>query len=681
MAMRNHLDLHWLQLSLISLICFTLIAPIKTQAAGPRYPDQRQTNIENGKITMVYTAEGSTRVSEVMLLEIHLVYRSVIQIRHGAATEHVTVQGNSKITWEFGNEPGVTETYAYHQDQRSDISGGIEVVYSSKLNRAYFYPDLEISRNVQAKHIMVDTEDERICGVATDGRIPGQLASSQSPDQDALGIMETTWNNGKMSGAVNRPLKAWCTGESVIWVPTGIDPPDYSMVGVVDGSLKVTWSFGDTPAKDDMYIRPDNPADYERWIPVASELGGGSGQLSFTAGFTAKDNNSEPMKGRIHFWLRNVSKNPGYCTNYPVNGKGRESSGDDLRFAPGQDGIVIDPDNPRHAYTESKEATEAAIIVESRDSGGFGSIQATCEELGMIALYEAAGGESIPIPADTNGNHVADYWERQMGILSKNCPETWDEDPYPAGQRRNGDGYTLYEEYRGFMTKSGFIRTNPTKKDVFVYDPDGLVKTYYEPYNPAKLALHYIDPTMMKFSGEARNPENRWVNLNTPSERQYAKQYAIFVKRWAVMGDTGGEISHATDQLNELDQYAWTKNPLKSIYLLKISPGTIEMAVRKIEDPNVRQKAYQLLLTSTVIHEFGHYLGIRHHAEDEGASSGVFDCAMRYNTKDEYAHPELLQPQFRYCTKGEKYKVAQDQTFVEKPAHNCFGQIDVKSDP
>jgi hypothetical protein len=27
---------------------------------------------------------------------------------------------------------------------------------------------------------------------------------------------------------------------------------------------------------------------------------------------------------------------------------------------------------------------------------------------------------------------------------------TWDEDPTPSGQARNGDGITNYEEYRGF---------------------------------------------------------------------------------------------------------------------------------------------------------------------------------------------------------------------------------------
>ncbi len=675
--MKKGLSRYLFQLSLWLFICLASFCPIKLQAAKPTYPDMRQTVVKDGTITKVYSASGTTQIMEHEKYIVNLVYTSTTQIRQRVITEKVSVQGSIKTLTTFDGET-IEQTYAISHTETNDLFGDMEIYYSQKLNRAYFYPGILFGRQVPATHTALGMKQKTTFHLGSTD-IPGQSLQGRLPGNDQSSFVETAWNNGSTNGSITQNLNAWTDGMSLRWDSQDQGAPSPPL----KGSLNISWSFGSSPAKDRMFIRPENPKEYERLVPTAAELGDESDrrEISFTSGFEENEGSHEPLKGRIHFWLRNVSKNPGYCTNYSIGGKSQDTSGDDLRFVSGQDGIIIDPADPRHAYTESKETSEATIIVESRDAGAFGSIQATCEELGLIAKYEATGGQSIAIPADTNNNHIADYWEQQMGILHNNYKETWDEDAYPAEQRRNGDGYTLFEEYRGFMTKNGFIRTHPSKKDVFVYDPDELIKTYYEPYNPAKLALHYIDPTMMKFNGEANNPDNRWVNVNTPPERCYTRQYAIFVKRWTIMDDTGGEVSRVTDKLNKLDAYSWTKNPVKSIYMLKISPGTIEMAVRKIENLAVRQNTFQLLLTSTVIHEFGHYIGIRHHMEGAQASSGVFDCAMRYNTEAEYTHPELLKPQYRYCMKGEKYKVPQGMNFIEKPAHNCFGQIDIKSDP
>ena len=59
-------------------------------------------------------------------------------------------------------------------------------------------------------------------------------------------------------------------------------------------------------------------------------------------------------------------------------------------------------------------------------------------------------------------------------------PLTWDEDSKPEKQKDNGDGYTLFEEYRGFAVhkpnetaadkQDVFVRTDPDQKDVFIYD-------------------------------------------------------------------------------------------------------------------------------------------------------------------------------------------------------------------
>jgi len=43
----------------------------------------------------------------------------------------------------------------------------------------------------------------------------------------------------------------------------------------------------------------------------------------------------------------------------------------------------------------------------------------------------------------------------------------------PANQPRPGDGFSRYEEYRGFMVQRSHQRLNPNVKDVFIYNPYG----------------------------------------------------------------------------------------------------------------------------------------------------------------------------------------------------------------
>lgn len=512
------------------------------------------------------------------------------------------------------------------------------------------------------------------------------------------GWLETASPQGTTNGSFTMPLFfdgiTWRTEES--YQEGGLDPrrvPERNAQLIWPGSIQVIWAFGDQMTEGKMTIAAADQATYTAWypIPVDDERYGLAAKLEFIARIEPKEKGRPTSggqlapKGKIHFWLNDVSRSKGKCSNFPVAGAAK----DDLRFAPNQAGLMIDPANPRHAYTE-KICAAATVEVEALDTGAYGSLQATCDDLGLVAEDERTRLQSIAIPMDDNHNHIADAWEKSMGVYQKNYLATDDDDNQPANQRRGGDGYTVYEEYRGFMTLAGFVRANPLKKDLFVYDPDGLVKQWYEPYNPAKLVLHFIDPTMMKFNGNAQDPENRRVNGNSSEDQMYARQYAMFVKQWATMSDgVVGEASDTVlaDLLNNIsDQGDAFDQPLKKFYVVKVAPGTLEKRLAGISDLAVKQDIYTKVMATTVIHEMGHAMGIRHHREggqetDASISGGVFDCAMRYNIEAEYKHSKLLKEQTRYCVKGETWQKATADGFADLPSDDCFGQIDVKSDP
>ena len=535
---------------------------------------------------------------------------------------------------------------------------------------------------------------------------------NNNSDYAGMGWIETHSSQGMTSGSITKPvfMNSFLWATEKYFKQLGKNP--YSTPKNKDsilwkGKLNITWALGGKTPKARLTISPTDKKDYEDWIPIpdnVDDLFGDSESIYFTAKIEPKEEGKIEPKGIIHFWLCDVSQEKGECTNFPLFGDNE----DDLRFVPGP-GLVIDPQNPRHAYTKSP-CYEAIVEVEATDTGAYGVLQATCEELSLIAENELTNTHYISIPMDNNNNHIADAWEEKLGIYSSSNTALDDFDNIPSGQRRNGDGYTLYEEYRGFVTLDGYCRTNPLEKDLFIYDQDRLIKDYYEPLNPAELKLHYINPDLMRFSKSVTHKEHRWVNFNS-NELMHAKQYAMHVIKWDTtltkeIGNLpGGKVcwEEFVNNGTITDIQAWNQ-PLRYFYLIKINvDGThLKNSLRTHLVPDVRSKIFELYLRRTIIHEFGHAIGIRHHLKDlraekedeEEKVSGVSDCAMREPSAIEKARPELYKPSFRYCRKGETYikeivkKEIDDEgnervvsvDLVTMPAHGCFEQIDIKSD-
>jgi len=70
----------------------------------------------------------------------------------------------------------------------------------------------------------------------------------------------------------------------------------------------------------------------------------------------------------------------------------------------------------------------------------------------------------INIPFDDNRNYISDAWEYDEGKDPKE-----DEDDDPHSDIYKGDGLSRYDEYRGFFTQEGYIRTNPNHKGMCLF--------------------------------------------------------------------------------------------------------------------------------------------------------------------------------------------------------------------
>lgn len=224
-------------------------------------------------------------------------------------------------------------------------------------------------------------------------------------------------------------------------------------------------------------IEAENKDEYEKWLPGNEEYPESFKPVSFKAKFEDSQQNDT-----INFDLLKISHLPGICTNYPILGDKPPKEEPDIYFAP-QD-KQTDPNikilNDSQAVT-TKRVNEAIIVVYSRDFGGHAILKARSFFSSDVAVCPYDDDYSIEIPNDQNGNHIADAWEKEMGVDGIDKLE--DSDKLPAGMNREGDGLTAFEEYRGFISEKDVIascdadhtkragkhvRTSPVCRDIFI---------------------------------------------------------------------------------------------------------------------------------------------------------------------------------------------------------------------
>lgn len=124
----------------------------------------------------------------------------------------------------------------------------------------------------------------------------------------------------------------------------------------------------------------------------------------------------------------------------------------------------------------TKGLKSVAITVSSFDGAAIGRLSVLAIIDGENTVINAhLDGDlertEVSIPYDSDGNTIADAWEKENHIQGKSLDT--DEDAEPQGDGHNGDGLTVWEEYRGFLEDGKHIRTNPQQKDLFICDTYG----------------------------------------------------------------------------------------------------------------------------------------------------------------------------------------------------------------
>ncbi len=211
---------------------------------------------------------------------------------------------------------------------------------------------------------------------------------------------------------------------------------------------------------------------YEKWIPRGSPSGAAGSHLVVKARLQATDGGAVKARvDRFSFRLEDTSREPGVCMNFPrVRAPTPEKPATfDLKFAPsgttdaGRQAIELPPlqDDPDHPHAEAH--------VDCFDYGAWSSLSVTAALADGRTITGHLKGDPaaivIPLPKRSGGSLIADAWKEEHGVSAGDAD---DPEKLPSAGKEPGDGFTLYEEYRGFVENGKHLSGDPKKIDFFV---------------------------------------------------------------------------------------------------------------------------------------------------------------------------------------------------------------------
>ena len=168
------------------------------------------------------------------------------------------------------------------------------------------------------------------------------------------------------------------------------------------------------------------------------------------------------------FQLLDVSKEPGVALNFPEASKAKDDY--DVHFI-AELNLPTDIMSPDRLTLETKGGTQALAAILPFDWGAYATLKVTAYMQNGDTITGYLSGHSeiieIPIPRRNSNSNIADKWKQDKGVASLNDND--DNENEPMGDGHTGDGFTLYEEYRGFYEKGKHIFGDPERKDLFIY--------------------------------------------------------------------------------------------------------------------------------------------------------------------------------------------------------------------
>ncbi|MEO6244605.1 MAG: hypothetical protein ABIQ12_04140, partial [Opitutaceae bacterium] len=156
----------------------------------------------------------------------------------------------------------------------------------------------------------------------------------------------------------------------------------------------------------------------------------------------------------------------------------------------------------------------------------------------LIGLMKDSGGEQdlVRLPKMKGPDWIAESWRREKDVMNL---AAGDDSEKVEGQKADGDGFTLYEEYRGWAVNGKHVEGDPKRKEFFVLNLIGgdgqnginLFERLSQLRVHSKLKRSEMSQTTRLMNGNHRDAPHR------------VDQHGVWVKTFtrAGLGDNGAD--------------------------------------------------------------------------------------------------------------------------------------------
>lgn len=384
--------------------------------------------------------------------------------------------------------------------------------------------------------------------------------------------------------------------------------------------------------------------DHPRWLPEGPMPGAPPGSPGNTATLTAtlRRKDGGPLQRgalNIRFQLPRSSSEPGVCLNFPLDAVA-DPQDFDLRFVEGGDAKPVGAGG-QAAETPLGDWRQATVTLGAFDWGAYGNVTAIAyvPDYGdVLATVEGAGTNSLPMPKRSAGSNIGDAWKEQFGVADR--PDLDDTEKSP-GNANDGDGFTLYEEYRGLIARGQHsrrdadARLDPKKKNLVVLlAKRGRAATYgsgpaaqvfnLQPIGPhlapalagGRMLANAIGETHVVPAWQDEAPASRRMNLNS-AYGHHKPQHGVLL--YALNSGVAGDVGIAAP-IERRDKTPG-KTDFVAVDFAAIATGNAAQAAANAAGGIRTPYTLADELANTVAHELAHACGVAHHGDRENSGS------------------------------------------------------------
>lgn len=377
-----------------------------------------------------------------------------------------------------------------------------------------------------------------------------------------------------------------------------------------------TWEVAvylEPAALEELKLEIEEPANYQTWRPETTPDAGPGDPLAVTARVVTASGGKPPVRVEKFIWeLEDTSGEPGVAMNYPV---GDMDVREDLYLEADGEMFVLNETKQRMERAVREGFTDAVKVV-PRDWGGWSKLQVTAVMADGRRVKGKLTGKSefgLRVPKRAPESHIADGWKEQH----KSGADELDDEDDPVGDGNKGDGYTLWEEYRGWIVDGKHVDGDPKKKDFFVLNrmgPDGdrgigLFKSL------SKLRVHTLR------SENEMSVETRLMNQNYTQGAHVIDQHGVWIKTFdsaAALGGTGG-FTVATSQYRD-SPVGFRPGAVEGIGILPRGHADSDFSKPYNLAPADQGRTFD----RAVAHEIMHSVGALEHGNGDGTIEFVF---------------------------------------------------------